>query len=154
MFASRVLSRAPLLVLTLSLLPAAHAADLRGSAVVAADGTYLGSCSGMSDPSSVANPYGPYGNAYRQESLFNPYGPYGNPYGPYSAANALTMNAPYLLPPAHPLLRTVSQPGYNENPRAKARVAEGLAGGSLQRVSANIRLPKAVSPQDLRETCQ
>ena len=32
--------------------------------------------------------------------------------------------------------------------------AISLSGGSLQRVSANIRLPKAVSPQDLREACQ
>jgi hypothetical protein len=50
----------------------------------------------QTDPYSVNNPYGTYGNPYNAYSIHNKFGRYGNPYSNYSVSNPYATNAPKL----------------------------------------------------------
>lgn len=64
------------------------------------DGKYLGRLnSNKSDPESVSNPYGHYGNPYSPDGINNPYGKYGSPYSPDSISNPYTSKAPKIYAP-------------------------------------------------------
>ena len=70
------------------------------SAVVGADGTYLGRYSrDRFAPDSVSNPYGRYGSRYSPDSIRNPYGRFGSPYSPESATNPYASDPPVLVDP-------------------------------------------------------
>lgn len=70
------------------------------SAIVGADGTYLGRYSrDRFAPDSVSNPYGRYGSRYSPDSIRNPYGRFGSRYSPESAANPYASNPPVLVDP-------------------------------------------------------
>lgn len=68
-------------------------------ALVAPDGTYLGTLStNPYAPDSISNPYGKYGSPYSPNSINNPYGVYGSPYSPLSPNNPYTFGSQPIQP--------------------------------------------------------
>jgi hypothetical protein len=62
------------------------------------DLTYLGKLTtDATDPDSVFNIYGPYGNKYSATCIFNEYGRYGGAYSSYSPFNEYTSSPPYII---------------------------------------------------------
>ena len=138
---------AMLILFTASL---AQAVGLRGAILIAADGTFLGTCDGKYSNTSIVNPYSPYGSPYTQSSIFNQYGPYGSKYTTNSAFNPYTLTAPYLLAADPSLLRSITSAGYR--PTSGFLNALRTSGGS--RVSANISIPNGIDPNVLRSRCE
>ncbi len=72
---------------------------LDGTAIIQArDGTYLGLISSnTSEPNSIINQFGNYGNSYSALSIRNKYGPYGSPYGLHSPFNRYCVTPPQIV---------------------------------------------------------
>lgn len=63
------------------------------------DGTYLGELNNnRTDPNSVSNPYGQYGNKNSPNSINNPYGRYGNNYSEEGVNNPYANQYPTTPP--------------------------------------------------------
>lgn len=128
----------------------ASAASLRGAMLVAADGTFLGTCDGEYGTYSIANPYSRYGSKYGTNSIFNEYSQYGSPFGTYSAFNKVSANPPYLLSADAALLRMFTSATYRPTPQ----IANALRGAGGVRVTANRAIASGVDPNVLRVTCE
>lgn len=128
----------------------AIAGSLRGALIVAADGTFLGTCDGTYGTNSISNDYSRYGNKYSPASIFNEYGQYGSEYARYSAFNKLTMSAPYLLAASPELTSLFTSYTY----RPTAGIVEALQSSGASRVSTNRNLVGAIDPNVLRVACE
>ncbi|MCP2013418.1 hypothetical protein L1280_000546 [Deinococcus sp. HSC-46F16] len=129
---------------------AASAGPLRGALIVAADGTFLGTCDGKYATHSIANPYGRYGSKYSSTSIFNEYGTYGSKYASYSAFNPSTSSAPYVLSSSPELLRLFTSVSYRPTPQ----IVSSLRASGASRVTANRGMPGAIDPNVLRVACE
>lgn len=129
---------------------AALAGSLKGAILVAADGTFLGTCDGTYASTSIANDYGQYGNQYGSNSIFNKYGQYGSAYATYSAFNKYTSSAPYLLAADRDLLKLFTDIRYRPTPA----IIRSLQSSGATRVSANRSLVRAIDPNVLRVACE
>lgn len=129
---------------------AASAGALRGAILVAADGTFLGTCDGRYGSTSIANEYSQYGGKYGSNSIFNTYGTYGSAYSTYSAFNKYTTSAPYLLAADANLLRMFTDYRYRPTPE----IVRSLESSGATRVSANPYLSRAIDPNVLRVACE
>jgi hypothetical protein len=77
---------------------------LLGTAIVAADGTFLGEVSrDRTAPNSILNQYGPYGSAYSKTLIFNDYSPYGGRYGALSPYNDYSTSPPRIVMNSKPI---------------------------------------------------
>lgn len=133
-----------------------HAASLHGAAILAADGTFLGTCDGPAGFTSVGNAVSLYGSPVGMNSMYNTVSLYGSSVGLYSPYNTVTITAPYLLNLPADLLRTVTAPAYNTNRAAKTALAASLRALPLTtaRVSVNTTYLNAIHPDTLRRVCR
>lgn len=128
----------------------ASAGTLRGAIIVAADGTFLGTCDGTMGATSIANSYSLYGNVYGLNSMFNKDGLYGGEYAMYSPFNKYSMYPPYLLSPNAELLAMFTSPSY----RASPGIARAIQNSGAARVTVNQSIVGAVDPSVLKYACQ
>lgn len=140
---------------SLALISTASAAGLNGAIILAADGTFLGTCSGTYGSTSIANNISPYGSTIGTHSMFNTIGTYGSTISMYSPHNSISMQAPYLLSADSDLLSLVADSSYNFSSRAKNIIAKELRTMSIStpRVSANTFFMNGIDPDTLRRVC-
>ncbi len=72
-------------------------AALEGAAVIASDGTYLGSITRRIDAESVFNELGIFGNPLSPNSIWNEFGPYGGKLSVKSPFNEISPTPPALM---------------------------------------------------------
>lgn len=130
------------------LLGQAVAGNLKGLIVLAADGTFLGTCDGTGS-NSVANEYGRFGSEYGVTSIRNQYGMYGGQYSLKSPYNPYSMSAPYIFGKSPELLAFVTKLGY----RPSTDVINTLKTGSTPRLSKNKVLLNAIDPDVFIDAC-
>lgn len=142
--------RSAMALLALLITSSASAGPLRGALIVAADGTFLGTCNGTYDRLSIANKFSQYGSEYSGSSIFNKYGRYGNEYSSNSAFNPYTSSAPYLLASDPELIAMFTAFNYRSTPQ----IVDALRSSGANRVSANRNLLRAIDPNVLRVACE
>lgn len=140
----------PALILLALLSSTASAASLRGAIIVAADGTFLGTCDGTYGSTSIANEYSQYSGAYGSRSMFNRYSQYGSEYSNYSAFNKYSTNAPYILVADSRLLSLFANPSYRPTPA----IVQAIQGSGSARVTINQYVVGAVDPNVLLQACK
>lgn len=143
-------TRSALALFALLVTGAASAGPLRGALIVAADGTFLGTCNGIYDRLSIANKFSQYGSEYSGSSIFNKYGTYGSEYSSYSAFNPYTSTAPYILASDPELMAMFTAFNYRPTPK----IVDALRSFGANRVSANRNLLRAIDPNVLRVSCE
>lgn len=121
---------------------------LRHALIVAADGTFLGTCD-ASTSTGVATPGGLYSSNLSHTSLFNTLSTYGAGQGLLSGTNAFTLTPPYLLSGSAALLDFFTNASYQ--PSAQVRAA--LARLNSTRITANTAFPLRLSVEQLARTC-
>lgn len=72
-------------------------AQLSGAAVVASDGTFLGTIKSEYASDSIFNNYGSFGSEYSSTSIWNEYGQYGGEYSQMSPFNEYTSSPPLIV---------------------------------------------------------
>lgn len=144
-------SMKPLLCLTALLsVSLASAGSLRGALIVAADGTFLGTCDGKYSTDSIANKYGDHGSAYSSTSMYNKYSSYGSAYASTSAFNKYASEPPYILAYSTDLSTLFTSRTYRPTPQ----IANLLRQSGTTRVSASTSYRNAIDPNVLRATCE
>lgn len=98
----RVLMRRITIAVLLALLATVQAranicADLNGSAIVANDGTFLGTIEDAYAQNSVLNDYGRYGGEFSATSIWNEFGRYGGEFSSLSPFNEFTTSPPVII---------------------------------------------------------
>lgn len=126
-----------------------QAQNLHGMIVVAADGTFLGTCEGTTGVNSISNPYSPYGNQYGMQSMYNPYSMYGGTYSMYSPYNSYSVSAPYIVGYTPDLYKMFTAFNY----RPSQEIRDALRRTSLPRVSTNPYVG-TIDPDVLRAACR
>lgn len=142
--------RSAIALLALLATGAASAGPLRGALIVAADGTFLGTCNGTYDRLSIANEFSQYGSEFSGTSIFNQFGTYGSEFSSYSAFNPYTSSAPYLLASDPELIAMFTAFNYRPTPQ----IIDALRSSGASRVSANRNLLRAIDPNVLRVACE
>lgn len=112
----------------------AAAGALNRAIIVAADGTFVGTCEGTASPNSISNDYGLYGSEYAMNSPFNKY----------------SMQAPYILAYSADLYALFTAAAYRPTPA----IVTALQNSATSRVSVNPYLPRAIDPNVLRVACR
>ena len=141
--------RQALLLCTLALVSTAAAGPLRGAIIVAADGTFLGTCDGQYGSDSIANKYSDHGSPYSSTSMYNKYSDYGSPYSSESAFNKYASDPPYIFSYSADLERLFTAPSYRPTPQIVALLRKSGA----TRVSASTTYRDAIDPNVLRSAC-
>lgn len=144
------MNRRLLLSLAFTLSTSAVAADLRGLALIGADGTFLGTCDGVYGATSITNTSSPYGNPASPTSIYNPRGPYGSVDGTYSAFRTVLSQPPYLVGVEPDVLEQLTRPGFRE----PTELLKALEASPTPRITVNRTSPFAFNPTELREACQ
>lgn len=137
-----------LLTLTLTFITTAGA-DLHGSIIVGADGTFLGLCDGPTGPASLANPASPYGNPFSRTSIYNRAGPYGSLYSIDSAYKLALSRPPYLIQTDAAFRKALINSGYRISPE----MLHMLEIAPVNRITANRLVKRAIHPDELRREC-
>lgn len=138
------------LLLGLLMTSVAGAQSLRGLMIVAADGTFLGTCEGTVGTYSISNPFSQYGSEYGLYSMFNPYSLYGGVYSMYSPYNPYTTTAPYLIGYTPELYAMFTNFSYRPTPALRS----ALSSLSTPRLTVNTYIINAVDPDALRAACR
>lgn len=70
---------------------------IQGAAIVAQDGTFLGTVSSSFNQDSIFNEFGPHGNEFSSTSIWNEFSQYGGEFSTYSPFNEFTSSPPLII---------------------------------------------------------
>ncbi len=128
----------------------AAAGSLNRAIVVAADGTFLGTCEGTVNSRSISNDFGNYGGQYGMNSMFNQYGRYGGQYSSGSPFNQYSTQVPYLLAYSADLYALFTSSTYRPSPA----IISAIHNSGASRITVSQYMARAIDPNVLRVACR
>lgn len=126
-----------------------QAQNFKGIIVIAADGTFLGTCDNAYAYHSIINEYGK-GSPYKSDSINNKYGMYGSEYSSLSAYNKTASNPPYLFSKDQKLLELVNSHAY----RPSGNFIDSISRYSIGRLSVNKNIKNSIHPEIFKTDCR